>query len=137
MAQTTVVMLVQDSEAATNLWVTIMPNLWRALGRCTTGEIEMGHRRQFPDCHAFLAFFPLLGKLMDYLESLPMQLVYKFREFLLLIQYPPNRVAPLKGTLTPGKQLEKATFDSRDLRDGLRGEGLNNTFSYTPSLRSL
>ena len=87
------------------------------------GDRNGGFEEPFSESKAFLAFRPTFSALMGRSEKLPMEKMEKFRDFVLDIQYPPNPIGPLDGTLTPEQLRGKEIFDSDGTRQGPGGDG--------------
>jgi len=87
------------------------------------GDRNGGADDPFSEEKAFMAFRPAFQGLLGMDEELPESEMEKFRDFILTVQYPPNPIAPLDGTLTAEQDAGKAIFDSNGSRSGIGGDG--------------
>ena len=74
---------------------------------------------------AFMQFLPAFVDLNGMGEELPLTEMEKFRDFILTVQYPPNPIAALDGSLTASQAAGKEIFESSGERQDLGGDGDN------------
>jgi YVTN family beta-propeller protein len=77
----------------------------------------------FNEGQAFMHFRPAFQGLLGKAAELPVAEMEKFRDFILTVQYPPNPIAPIDGTLTAAQAAGKQVFDGNGSRTGLGGDG--------------
>jgi YVTN family beta-propeller protein len=87
------------------------------------GDRNGGSSAPFDEGEAFMAFRPAFQGLLGMAAPLPVEDMEKFRDFILAVQYPPNPVARLDGTLTAAETAGKQVFDSNGSRSGTGGDG--------------
>ena len=95
------------------------------------GDRNGSFEEPFSESKAFLAFRPTFTALMGRPQELPVEQMEKFRDFMLEVQYPPNPIAPLDGTLTPEQSRGKEIFDSDGDRQGAGGDGSKCSSCHT------
>ena len=88
----------------------------------------------FSESKAFLEFRPTFTALMGRPQELPVEQMEKFRDFMLEVQYPPNPIAPLDGTLTPEQSRGKEIFKSDGDRQGAGGDDSKCSSCHTMPL---
>jgi YVTN family beta-propeller protein len=87
------------------------------------GDRNGGSTAPFDEGAAFMAFRPAFQGLLGMAAPLPVEEMERFRDFILAVQYPPNPIAKLDGTLTAVEAAGKQVFDSNGSRSGVGGDG--------------
>ena len=87
------------------------------------GDRNGGFADPFNEHKAFMAFRPAFEGLLGMATELPESEMEKFTDFILTVQYPPNPIANVDGSLTQEQALGKQVFDSDGNRLGTGGDG--------------
>jgi YVTN family beta-propeller protein len=87
------------------------------------GDRNGGAAAPFSEMEAFLAFRPAFQGLLGKVTPLPLDQMEEFARFMLTVEYPPNPVANLDGSLTASQTSGKQIFDSNGNRSELGGDG--------------
>ena len=74
---------------------------------------------------AFMAFRPAFQSLLGMGTPLSEATMKSFRDFILTVVYPPNPIANIDDTLTPGQTAGRQVFESNGNRDGVGGDGVS------------
>ena len=77
----------------------------------------------FDEGEAFLHFRPAFQGLLGKETALELSAMERFRDFILSVQYPPNPIAPIDGSLTESQAAGQEIFLSNGGRGGLGGDG--------------